>query len=209
MLNVLSDAVRCCAMNFAQRRTEWPRGRFQGGRSLVGANRSAGRLSVTILGAGHGGLALAGYLAQQGHRVALWNRSAERIAPVAEQGGILLTMPGAAPVHTPVALATASMASAVGASRRILVAVPASAHADVARACAPYLRDGQTVLLLPGRTGGALEFQRVLAEAGCRANVLLGEANTFPLASRAVGPAGLVQNRALSGNRVGSGRRGA
>src|SRR5262249_11814409 len=47
---------------------------------------------------------------------------------------------------------------------------------------------GQTILLLPGRTGGALEFRRVLREAGCRARVVLGEANTFPFASRCVGP---------------------
>src|SRR5438094_359179 len=32
----------------------------------------ATKVSVAILGAGHGGLALAGYLARQGHRVALW-----------------------------------------------------------------------------------------------------------------------------------------
>ena len=45
------------------------------------------------------------------------------------------------------------------------------------------------MLLLPGRTGGALEFRKALQKAGCRADVLLGEANTFPFASRAVGPA--------------------
>src|SRR5262249_42589654 len=45
-----------------------------------------------------------------------------------------------------------------------------------------------TVLLVPGRTGGALEFARVLPE-DCRARVLVGETNTFPFASRCVGPA--------------------
>jgi opine dehydrogenase len=148
--------------------------------------------SVAILGAGHGGLALAGYLAQQGHRVALWNRSAERVAPVAALGGIHLSRPGAAPALAPVAVATTSMATALANVRRVLVAVPASVHADVARQCAPFLRDGQTVLLLPGRTSGALEFRSVLREAGCRARIVLGEANTFPLAARCVGPAAAV-----------------
>jgi opine dehydrogenase len=148
--------------------------------------------SVAILGAGHGGLALAAHLARQGHRVALWNRSSQRIAPVAEQGGILLTMPGKAAVLAPIPLATTSMAAALSDTRRVLVAVPASGHVEVARRCAPYLGDGQSVLLMPGRTGGALEFRRALRQAGFRARLLLGEANTFPVASRTVGPAQAV-----------------
>jgi opine dehydrogenase len=148
--------------------------------------------SVAILGAGNGGLALAGYLAQQGHRVTLWNRSPERVAPVAALGGIHLTLPGSSAVVTKVPLATTNLAAALSSARLVLVAVPASAHADIAAACAPFLRDGQSVLLLPGRTGGALEFRRKLREAGCRAGILLGEASTFPLAARNVGPAAAV-----------------
>jgi opine dehydrogenase len=148
--------------------------------------------SAAVLGAGHGGLALAGYLSRHGHPVALWNRSPERVAPVARLGGVRLTLPGSAAAQVPVAVATSDMAAALASARVVLVAVPASGHADVARAAAPHLRHGQTVLLLPGRTGGALEFRRVLAEAGCRARILLGEANTFPVASRCVGPAEAV-----------------
>ena len=123
---------------------------------------------------------------------ALWTRSPERIAPVAALKGIDLTMPDSMSVRAPIAKATCDMGSALAGVRLVLVAVPASAHADVAQACAPYLRDGQIVLLLPGRTGGALEFGRVLRAAGCRARILLGEANTFPLAARCVGPAQAV-----------------
>jgi opine dehydrogenase len=146
-------------------------------------------IAAAILGAGHGGLALAGYLSHQGHHVALWNRSLARIAPVAHNGGIELNLPGGQRTFTAIAMATASMANALADARLVLVTVPASAHADIARASAPYLRDGQTVLLLPGRTGGALEFRRALRDSGCRARILLGEANSFPLAARTVGPA--------------------
>jgi opine dehydrogenase len=150
------------------------------------------QLGVAILGAGHGGLALAGYLARLGHRVNLWNRSEARIADVQARGGIQLSLPGADKTLAKIAKATTEMAAVLADVRLVLVAVPASGHADVARACAPYLRDGQTVLLLPGRTGGALEFRRVLQRAGCRALILLGEANTFPLAARCVGAAEAV-----------------
>ncbi len=119
------------------------------------------KYSVAILGAGHGGLALAGYLAQHGHQVTLWNRTFARLGPVAQRGGIYLTTAQTS-VQVPVARATSVMSAALADVRLVLVAVPACAHGDIGRACAPHLRDGQTVLLVPGRTGGALEFQRTL-----------------------------------------------
>ena len=64
-------------------------------------------------------------------------------------------MPDHATRMARISLATASMASALADARLVLVAVPASGHAEVARAAAPFLRDGQSVLLVPGRTGGA------------------------------------------------------
>lgn len=150
------------------------------------------KLSVAVLGASHGGLALAGYLSQQGHVVALWNRSQERVSPVSAKRGIDLAAPGSVAQHVPIALATTNLAAALSNAGVVLVAVPACAHADIARMCAAHLRYGQTVLLLPGRTGGALEFRRVLCDAGCRADILLGEANTFPFAARCVAPASAV-----------------
>ena len=38
----------------------------------------------------------------------------------------------------------------------IMVVLPSSAHADIAKAAAPHLKDGQIVILHPGRTCGAL-----------------------------------------------------
>lgn len=167
--------------------------------SRANVSRLAGRTAksvvrdrVAVLGAGNGGLALAGYLAQRGQRVSLWNRSVGSVASVRMLGGIRVGMPGAAPRFASVSTATCDMRDALAGARVILVAVPASAHADIARRCGPYLRDGQTILLLPGRTGGALEFRRVLQESGFQADVLLGEANTFPFAARCVGPAQAV-----------------
>jgi opine dehydrogenase len=66
--------------------------------------------------------------------------------------------------------------------------VPASAHGEVAWRCAPHLKHGQKVLLVPGRTAGAIEFTQTLRRAGCQADVLVGEAQTFLYASRRVGP---------------------
>jgi opine dehydrogenase len=70
-----------------------------------------------------------------------------------------------------------------------MVVLPSSAHADVAKLCAPHLKDGQIVILHPGRTLGALEFMRVIRENGCTADVTIAEAETFIYASRTDGPA--------------------
>lgn len=139
--------------------------------------------TAAVLGAGHGGLALAGYLAQAGAPVHLWNRSPGPLQAVTALGGILVNGSLARPAR-----ASASIAHILQGADVVLVALPASAHRDVARACAPHLEDGQMVLLVPGRTGGALEFRRELRRHGCLADVTVGEAQTFPFASRVTGP---------------------
>lgn len=144
--------------------------------------------TAAVLGAGHGGLALAAYLAASRVAVNLWNRSPGPIAAIRGRGGILLTGGAAGERFVLPQRVTNEMDEAVAGAEVVLVALPASAHADVAWAVAPFLRDGQMILLLPGRTGGALEFRRVLLEAGCTAQVVVGEAQSFPFASRVVGP---------------------
>ena len=71
----------------------------------------------------------------------------------------------------------------------IQVVLPSSAHADIAAAAAPHLKDGQIVILHPGRTCGALEFVKVMRDNGCKADVTVAEAETFIYASRSDGPA--------------------
>ncbi len=71
----------------------------------------------------------------------------------------------------------------------VMVVTPSSAHREVARGCAPHLRDGQIVVLNPGRTCGAIEFMKVSRDHGCEADITVAEAGTFIYASRSDGPA--------------------
>jgi opine dehydrogenase len=141
-------------------------------------------LPVTaVLGAGHGGLALAGYVAQAGAAVHLWNRTLAPIQAVIALGGIRLDDTMVRPARV-----SASIAQVLDGAAVVVVAVPANSHRELARSCAPHLMDGQVILLAPGRTGGALEFRRELTQAGCTADVIVGETQTSPLASRMTGP---------------------
>lgn len=130
---------------------------------------------------------MAAHLAMRGFRVALFNRTYHRIEPIIVRGGIELD--GIIDGFGSPAIVTSTIEEALADADVIMVVVPACAHAHMAELCAPHLRDGQVILLNPGRTGGALEFSRVLSEYGLDADITLGEAQTFIYASRSMGPA--------------------
>jgi len=143
--------------------------------------------TFAVLGAGHGGLAMAGHLALMGFEVHLYNRTEERLWGVRSSGGIELE--GEIEGFGRIAMATTSMEQALQGVDIIMVVVPATAHRFMAEQSAPFLRDGQLIILNPGRTFGALEFRQVLHGQGCTADVIVAEAQTFVYASRATGPA--------------------
>jgi opine dehydrogenase len=144
----------------------------------------------TVIGAGHGGKTMAAHLALMGFPVTLYNRTPEHVAAIKMRGGIELTSYDDGPHgFGRLALVTSDMGEALEGAGIIMVVVPATAHADIARAAAPYLRDGQIVLLNPGRTCGALEFVHVLRECECGADVTVAEAETLVYAARSDGPA--------------------
>lgn len=142
--------------------------------------------AVAVLGAGHGGMAMAAHLALMGHRVNLFNRGEERLWGVRSSGAIEII--GEVEGFGELNMATTSMEEAIRGVEIIMVVVPAFGHRWMAEQMAPYLVDGQIIVLHPGRTMGALEFRQVLTAAGVRADVIIAEAQTFIYASRATGP---------------------
>lgn len=148
------------------------------------------RQNYTVIGAGHGGKAMAAHLALMGFRVTLFNRTAERVAAIKARRGIDLESLESGPRgFCRLAAVTSDIGEALARADVVHVVVPSSAHAEIARISAPHLRDGQIVVLHPGRTLGAIEFDRVLCDHGCRADVTVAEAATFIYASRSDGPA--------------------
>ncbi|MBE3590373.1 MAG: NAD/NADP octopine/nopaline dehydrogenase family protein [Firmicutes bacterium] len=147
-----------------------------------------------IVGAGHGGLAMAAHLAARGFDTRLYNRSPARLEALRRTGGVWLHgrwSGDGAPRSAFAALRAVqdNLEEALKGTDIVMVVVPAAAHAELARGMAAHLQDGQIVVLNPGRTGGALEFTQVLAAAGCRAAVTVAEAATLLYACRATGPA--------------------
>ena len=146
--------------------------------------------NYTVIGAGHGGKAMAAHLALEGFNVTLWNRTFEHVAALKARGGVELDSAEGGPHgFAQIKLVSSDMQEALEKAQMVMVVVPSSAHADIARVAAPYLKDGQIIVLHPGRTCGALEFDKILRDQGCTADVTIAEAETFIYASRSDGPA--------------------
>ncbi|MGD9376147.1 MAG: NAD/NADP octopine/nopaline dehydrogenase family protein, partial [Anaerolineae bacterium] len=142
---------------------------------------------VAIVGAGHGAHAMAGHLGIQGVPVRLYNKFEEEIVALRERGGV--TVEGVVEGFGPIEQVTTDPAPVVGWADIIMVVVPAFAHRSIAESCAPFLRDGQILILNPGRTGGALEVARFLRQKGAPDGMRVAEAQTLIYACRLAGPA--------------------
>jgi opine dehydrogenase len=140
---------------------------------------------IAVLGAGNAGHAMAADLALAGLQVNLYELPEFEcnLDPVRERGGIEITgvvRQGFARLNR----VTSDIAEAVEDVEHILVATQALAHERLAKLCAPYVHEGQAIILLPG-SGGALVFGKALRGRG----VITAETVTLPYACRVVEPA--------------------
>lgn len=144
--------------------------------------------SIAVIGAGNGGTAMAAYLASLGVQVRLCDLFPQYIEPIQQAGGIDLTLAGTTSRQT-LAMAATDAAQAISGVSLILVVTPSFTHKMIAQACCSALTDGQTVVLNPGRTGGALEFLNTVRAGGCQADITVAETQTLIYACRKTGPA--------------------
>jgi len=142
---------------------------------------------IAVIGAGNGGQAMSAYLALKGCKVNLYNRNPIRIEAIREIGGIHLS--GICEGFGHLNKVTTNIADAIEEVELIMIVTPAIAHHSLAKLMSQYLKNGQTIILNPGRTGGALEFYYVLKSNRCNADIIISETQTFVFASRVVGPA--------------------
>ncbi|NNM53981.1 MAG: NADP transhydrogenase subunit alpha [Spirochaetales bacterium] len=148
------------------------------------SNESVRAQTFCVLGAGNGGLAMAGHLAWMGFSVHLYNRSPLRLQGVAWHGGVELSgaIEGFAPVET-----FTNLEKAVHGCDVLMVVTPANAHRELAQQLAPLVEDNQIIVLNPGRTGGALEFRSIWDKAEVTTHPILAETQTLLYAARGAG----------------------
>lgn len=141
-------------------------------------------MKFTVIGAGNGGQAIAGFLAIKGHDVTLYDICTDKINELKAIGGIHLK--GKISGFGKVSSFTDDISVAVSKAEVIMVTTVANAHQDVARAMSPYITEGQIIVLNPGRTCGAVVFKQTIKQSGCNIRYYLAEAQTLVYACRII-----------------------
>jgi opine dehydrogenase len=146
---------------------------------------------IAVVGAGNGGLAIAAIMALGGASVRIHDSLSEIVDPIAAAGGVSLKAPRAEGFAR-FSKISANLPEIVEGVDLAMVVTPASAHAQVAKSLAPCLSPGTTVVLNPGRTGGALEVANIFARLCPEKKIVVAEAQTLLFACRKTSPASVV-----------------
>jgi opine dehydrogenase len=167
-------------------------------------------MEACIIGAGIGGVYLAATLGAAGCKLRLHDLDDTRLADIRACGGI--EVEGEPDRFATIGHVTTDLAAAVYGTDIIIVTTGGNYQETVARALAPLLRGGETILLIQGNTGGSLVVRRALDAAGCRAAVDVAEMDNYPYSCWRLSPTRIrliiskrwLQIATFPGNRIGA-----
>ena len=104
-------------------------------------------MEIAVLGGGHGSHAAAADLSENGHKVRFWRRDAKAVAALNEAGNDLSLKDFKGTRTVRIARVTADIGEAVSGAELFVCPAPATAQAEVAKALAPHVTDGQVIFL--------------------------------------------------------------
>jgi opine dehydrogenase len=139
-------------------------------------------MELAVIGGGNGCYAAAVDLTERGHQVRFWRRDKEAFKEVLDKQSIdVRDAKGTRSI--PLQLATDDLKAAIQGVKLIVIPLPAFTQESIAEQLAPVLEDGQVIFLPPG-TFGSYIMSEILAEKGCKANVVFAETGTLPYLAR-------------------------
>ena len=143
---------------------------------------------VAVLGGGNGGHAVAANLSLAGFKVNFFElpqfaESFEKVLRTKEIQIQGISVDGVAKLNH----ATTDIQQAIKDAEVIFVITPAFGHKAMAEVCAPFVQDGQIVLLMPG-SGGSLEFVNIFKQKRVKREITFAESCSLPYGTRLKGP---------------------
>lgn len=152
-------------------------------------------MKVTVIGAGNGGVTAAYHFSKLGHEVCIYDNpkfdtqikaveKAGGIEALAEDHGCQMAFPG----FSKIALATTDIKSAMEFSNLFIMICPSFAQELFFESMIPHLKEGDTILLMPGNYG-SLVLTKMLKDNGKEnLNINFADAISIPWACRLVSP---------------------
>jgi len=140
---------------------------------------------IAVIGAGNSGYAIATDLTLAGYEVNLYG-SKERgnLDPIIKRGGIELTGSGRRG-FAKISRVTTDIAEAIAGAKLVFICYQTQGHEALAKLCASYLEDGQTIVLMPGNLSSIL-FDKIIKEEGIHKDIKIAETKSAMYGSRRV-----------------------
>ena len=140
------------------------------------------RKKIAVISTGNGGQSMAAYFSYLGYEVALYAREKERVDMYKTN---TFELHGVVEGKTNIDIISDNMEEVIKDAYLIMVTTPSQyVSKAVAPVMAPHLKDGQIVVLNPGRTLGSHVFYNKLRELGCKTDFILAETDTFVFTCR-------------------------
>ncbi len=145
-------------------------------------------MKITVIGCGNGAFATAVDLTQKGHEITLFV-SADHARNFSQIQDNTIYCSGVGPqgavkIHK----ITCDLDEAMAEYDLIMPVTPSYAQEEIAMYLAPYLKDGDKIILSPGSTGGCLVFAKIFHDLRPNLKVKLAEIHTLPYTARKTGP---------------------
>ncbi len=139
---------------------------------------------IAVLGGGNGGHAVAANLSLSGFKVNFFELPQfagpfDKVLRTKEIRIEGVSIDGIAKLN----LVTTDIQQAIKEAEVIFVVTPAFGHKVMAEICAPFVQDGQIIVLMPG-SGGSLEFAKIFKEKKVKRDIPFAESCTLPYGAR-------------------------
>lgn len=146
-------------------------------------------MKIAVLGSGNGAHAVAFDWAKAGHDVYIYDfpQFDKSIAAINEAGGIYAE--GKMEGFQKITYAGTDLEKVLADAGLIFVVGPSYSTEPFGKACAPYVKEGQRYIIMPGSCMGAATFKRALGLEMRDPMVTIAETSTLPYAVRIIGPA--------------------
>lgn len=146
-------------------------------------------MKIAVLGSGNGAHAVAFDWAKAGHDVYMYDfpQFSKSISAIAEAGGIYAE--GKLEGFQKIVYADTDLEKVLEGAELIFAVGPSYSTEPFGKACAPYIKEGQTYIIMPGSCMGAVTFKKALGLELKDNKVTVAETSTLPYAVRIIGPA--------------------